>query len=329
MKFQKLEAFEKHIKDSFPDHLSPVYVVLCPNEQERKKILSSLFALFEKEGDVKKCLSPKEAIEHVNSRSLFAEKTVAIFEREEPLDKEEWELFSQYIGAPHQKSYLVLGVANLKNSGELYKKGKKEIILLDLSEEKPWEEKQRLQKWVVQTFLGAQKQITPDAIEAMFSQLPLDRLLLQQEIDKLLCFVGNRKEIVRKDIETICSTTLEIDSFQIAQQLIWNQGKNIPAVTDLSLLLPLIGQLRYQLELGLKIASFLQQGASPEEIAGQFPQLRPKTMQQGVEGARKKGVSFFKKGLQWLFDLEYGVKTSRGRPEALFILFCTKIGASE
>src|SRR5262249_17218128 len=150
-------------------------------------------------------------------------------------------LLTHYVSSPNPMGHLVLGAATSKQITPLYAAGKKEMVLLDLSTEKPWEEKQRLWKWIVQTFHSEKKEIRPDAVEAMLERLPLDRLLLEQEIEKLICYVGDRNEVTRADVVLLCSNMVEQNQFQLAQQLVWGGLKTVPDITDLSVLLPLIG----------------------------------------------------------------------------------------
>lgn len=323
MKFQKLEVFEKHFKEAFPQHLSAVYAVVCAQESERKKIIASLVQYLEKESDLRRCSQMKDALVHLSSGSLFSNKLTAVFDGVELLLDSEMEQLGQFIGNP--QGHLVLGAATAKNITALYAKGKKEMVVLDLTAEKPWEEKQRLQKWLVQTIHAQKKQIAADAVEAIFERLPCDRLVLGQEADKLLCYVGERTAITRADVETICSTSVEHNFFQIAQQLVWGGLKTIPDLNDISVLLPLVGQLRNQFEMGLKIAVLIKKGATQEEISAAFPRLWPKALQQCFEGARQRGSDYFKKGLMHLFELEFGLKSSLAKPEVLFTVFCSKL----
>jgi len=325
MKFQKLEAFEKHFKEAYPKHLSSVYAVICGQESERKKILTSLIHLLEKECDLKKCHLAKEALEHLNSGSLFSGKVAAVLEGVDSLLESEIELLNKYVMAPNPMGHLLLGAGSSKNITALYAKGKKEMVILDLSAEKPWEERQRLQKWIVQTIHAQKKTVLPDAVEALLDRLPSDRLLLTQEIEKLLCYAADRKEITRADVEAICSSSIEQNHFQLAQQLIWGGLKTVPEIDDLATLLPLVGLMRNQLEMGLKIATLLSKGAGQEEISAAFPRLWPKALQQCIDGARALSASYFKAGLMNLFDLELGLKTSQGQPEVLFTIFCAKL----
>lgn len=322
MKFQKLETFEKHLKEAYPQHLSSVYIILTTNEEQWKKILSNSLGLFKHDYDEKRCPSLNDVFSHINGRSLLSTKSLAVFENLDDLSSNEIEALVTYLKNPNPHALLLMGSSNGKNVTQLYKSSKKEIVILDLSEEKPWDEKARVQKGVVQTLHQEGKQIDVDAVEKL---LEGDRASLDQEIAKLLCFVADRKSITRKDVETICCKSEEEVSFEHAKNLVWEGSKKPPYISDISILLSFIGQLRSQLEIGLKMAAMLSQGKSPDEIATAFPRLFPKALKQCIDGARIKKTDYFRNGLIALFNLEFGIKTSLGKPEVLFSIFCAKL----
>lgn len=325
MKFQKLEPFEAHFKDSLPQHLAPVYVVICPKEQERKKILSFIALLLEKETDYKKFFSIKEALQHLKSHTFFSDKVAALFDGAQQLVKEEMELLKNYIASPNPRGYLILATSAAKSISDLYKKGKKEMVVLDLSSEKPWEEKQRIKTWVLQIVQANKKQITPDALEAFLGQLPPDRFVLEQELEKLFCYIGNRTSVEKADVCAICTVSFEQNTFQIAEGLVFGGLSQVPEIHDATILFPLIFQLRNQFEMGLKMSALLQKGVSHEEISKEFPRLWPKALQIAINGAAQKKALFFKRGLISLFNLEFGLKTNLGKPSVLFAKFCAEV----
>ena len=324
MKFQKLEVFEKHFKEAFPKHLSSIYVVISPHDSERKKILTSLVYLLEPQSDLKKCLSLGEAISHLKGGSLLSLQVVASLNQSELFTDAEMALFLSYIQNPIPQNCLLIAAGHSKQIMDLYVKGKKEMVFLDLSLEKPWEEKDRIQKWAVQTIASRKKRIDANALRLLFERLPLDRLLLEQEIEKLVCFVGDKEMINAGDVELISSQFSEVNPFEFARNIAFRKLEKIPFINDISLSLSIVSQLRAQFEIGLKILALLMKGKSTEEISKQFPRLWPKAFQECLDGAVKKGESFYKKGLIALFDLEWGLKTSLAKPEVLISIFCAK-----
>lgn len=325
MRFQKLEVLETHVKEAFQRHLSPIYGVICPSEGERKKILKDLSQKLSIPSDTQKFALFKEAIQHLSSASLFSEKVCAIFDGVEFLSKKELELLIQYVKSPNSKGHLILGAGDPKVFNEIYKIGKKEMVILDLSKEKPWEKKERLRGFVLQKLGADRVKIAPDALELFIEGTLGDRLLMEQEIDKLLCYLGSRKQITKTDLEMISCFSEELNIFQWARDLVWEGKAALSIPGDLSILLPLIGQLRHQLEMGLKMSALLQKETSDQEIAKAFPKLWPKALQQVMQGAKEKGGSYFQKGLCALYDLEFGLKTSLCKPEILLAQFMAKI----
>ncbi len=296
--------------------------MVCPRDGERKKILEELFEKLQSISDAKKCLTIQDAISHLQGGSLFSGKVASYFDGLDQLLKGEMELLSKYIRSPSQSGHLLLGATSVKSTTDLYKIGKKEMVILDLSKEKPWEEKDRHTKWVVHTFAKAKKKITPDAVATLLERLPSERLLLQQEIDKLLCFCADRAEVTRKDVEAISSISIEMNLFHLARDLVWGRIRSIPDLSDVSFLIPLVSQLRSQMEIGLKMGALLKRKASQEEISKAFPRLFPKALIEAQEGTLRKGEGYFRSGLRNLFELEFGLKTSLARPEVLFTRFC-------
>jgi len=326
MKFQKLDAFERHVKESSPGHLSPIYLILAPQESERKKILTSLRKLFQ--GDFKRFTSAAAAATHLQSHSLFSEKPSALLEGADSLTKDEEKALFAYLKAPNPSGHLLIGMSSAKKAGALYQKGKKEIIFLDLSAEKPWEEKDRRKRWIAQRAGSAKKRISVEAVEMLASFFPADRLLLDQEIEKLATYVGVREQIEAADVTLLCTPTEEESLFQMAQQLVWDRLKKMPQKCELSLLLPLIGQLRYHLEMGLKMTTYLERGVGSVEIGKKFPTLRPRKLEEYLAKSKAKKAVFFKEGLKALYDFELGAKTALAKPEILFTRFCARMGSS-
>lgn len=325
MKFQKLSAFEKHFKEALSHHLSAIYVVVSPQESERKKILTSLSNLLKSRSDFAKPAQIGEALQHLKSGSLFSGKMTAQFDGVDQLLKGEMELLTSYVRSPNGEGCLLLGASKIKEVNALYKEGKSEMVILDLSKEKPWEERERMTTWAGQYLAFEKKRIHSDALNDLMNRLPPDRICIQKELDKLLCFVGDRTEIDLRDVRAICSEVIEVNPYQLARSLIWEKGELKTPLSDMAVLLQLTAALRSQLEMGLKMTALLKRGASSAEIEGAFPRLYPKNLRQCLDGARQKGEGFFLNGLKSLFDFEWGLKSSGGRPDVLLALFLGKL----
>jgi hypothetical protein len=83
----------------------------------------------------------------------------------------------------------------------------------------------------------------------------------------------------------------------------------------------IIPSLRSQLEMGLKISELLAADTPRGEWAAFLPRAWPKMLEKRSAQAMKLGRSFFKNGLDLLFQIELLSRTGAGREGALLDLF--------
>jgi DNA polymerase-3 subunit delta len=316
LKFQTLASFEKHLGEASPDHLSSIYLAIAPCPFERKKIFTQIISAIEK----KEAVSPQffdadsldESIDALNSLSLFGGSTVVILDGLEKLKKKEWEPLLAYVAKPSSFAYLVIGAASGKRLSDLYTKGKKDIVALDLSEEKPWDRKARLQRHLVLFAQKEGKALTADAAAYLLEQAGLDLPGLEQEMIKLICYVGEKKPITLDDVKTISSAQKELNSWQLAEAIIWKEEPlPVDPSFDANMLFPLFGLLRFQLQQGLQISHGFTD----------FPQLRGPALEKRIAAVRSRSPHFFSQALHQLFEIELLAKNSSFSPVLLLDLF--------
>jgi DNA polymerase-3 subunit delta len=149
---------------------------------------------------------------------------------------------------------------------------------------------------------------------------------LEQEVSKVITYVGERKEITLSDVHALCSAQKSATFWQLAETMVWREA---PAKTeellDLSSLLPLLAQLRTQLQQGMTLAVLLEKNAPHSEIAHYLPTVKPSALDKLIPVARARRAYFFKRALDILFDVELMAKNSSFEPALLLDLFLTKI----
>lgn len=332
LKYQNLAAFEKHLDQAAPDHLAHVFLVITPCSYERKKVVDRiLFAIRKKEPDLH--LSAEEAaastldsaIEKLNTFSLLGGKQALYLDAVDKLKKGGISQLAHYAVRPSPFSYLILGAGSGKSLSEIYTQGKKEVIACDLSDEKPWDRKDRLKRQLAQSVALAGKVISPDALEHLLENVGLDLPGLEQEVFKLITYAGENKQISLKDVEALCAQQKSSTLWQLAEALVWKEGaaKHLQNV-DLSLLLPLIAQMRSQIQQGLTIALLLEQGFGSAEISHYLPAIRSNALDKILPIVRAKRSSFFRRGLNLLFEIELMAKNGSLDPGLLLDLFIAK-----
>lgn len=294
LKIESAASFQKHLKEALPEHASPVYVIASPSDVERRKLVNALVKALGR-GEAKRCDELREALEELRSPNLFGGGQVVI------LEKYTKDLFP-YFESPTAGSTLILSVSSFKE----YAKAKKNLFFLDLTAEKPWEKKDRLMNWATRRIQSQGKRIQPGALALLFEWLGADLAILEHEIEKLLCYCLDKRDITEQDVKTICAQTQEATGWQLAETCIWDVK-----CIEIEDVFPLISSLRYHLNIGLQLTTG----------QGDFPRLRPKTLERYRRISSKLGATYFARGLDALFQLELAAKSSSIPPKTLFERF--------
>lgn len=322
-------AFDKHLKQAFPDHLAPIFIIAVPCDYERGRLfdkIASLVRIKDPHLRTVRLTSPDDSFqrlqEEILTPTLWGGETLIIYEGADKV-KNLHDLLS--LRFPTQV-HLLLGTSNFKPLSNLYLKGKKEIIVLDLSEEKPWEKERRLQEWVVLQARLAQKNLHPDVLHYLFEHVGPDAATLDQELAKLICYVGEKPQIDLKDAEAICGTRDLFTGWQLAEKIVWECPIALSdKPSDLNFLFPFIGQLRYHLQLGYRLAEFVKNPIP--DFKRYFPTLRPNQLGKFIPLAKARKPHFFQRGLQALYNLEVASKSSPLDITALFDVFQARLYA--
>jgi len=331
VKFQNAASFLKHLKDAFPDHLSRLYLVAMPEEAERKKIMGEILS-FKKKKDPSceitvldaQVLTGERLKEAAMMSPLWTQSRVLTID---PLDKMKKNiqevLVSSFVHAPSGFSFL-LGASSLKGLGDVLELTKKECIALDLTAEKPWDRQARLREWVIEHAKTEKKVFASSALTALFDKVGYAYAFLEQEVNKLIAYVGNKNTIEMQDVEAICSNLVSSSLWQFTEAMVWeNKTIKEPPFDDLSSLLAFIPILRSQLQIGLQL-KYLS-NTSKQDLSLHFPGIRPQSLEKMSKEAKALPTYYFIEGIKALFSLEWNLKSS-GQPfELSWELFKAKL----
>lgn len=326
MKYQNLKSFEKHLESASPDHLCRVYLIAIPDDFERGKILDLLAKRLSPSGSSVQRVSPEgelcELFDALQSPSLFESESVVLLDSCEALKKNTAETLSQFLEKTACCGYLLLGA---KGKTPLAKIAEKVGVVLDFSEEKPWEKEKRICEALIEMARKEKKRLSADAPALLFERLGMDMALLTQEVFKLICYVGDRPTIERSDVFQISASSLTPNLWQMAEEIVW-EGKG---AFDASTFPAILFSLRSQLQVGLKMAVLMEQGIPSHEWTPFFSKMWPKTLEKRKEQTSKKGALYFKKGLETLLKIESLSRSGSAKAESLFDLFRTSLKTYE
>lgn len=331
MKFQQVEAFKKHIEEALPHHRPMVYALLIEDSYERKWVINSIISCMNK-GDLDWAVSTyythdcdySTFIEELLTPNLFSKERIIVYEGIEKLKKEELDDFLSDIKTLSSDTLLILSGSSLKSASDFYKNLKKEVVMLDLTLEKPWERKDRLIRWGLEYIHQKGKTIEREAASLLFETKQPDLALFIQEIEKLITYVGERKKIEKRDVAALSTKELSPLGWQVAERVIW--GETSPSFQDAdgAEFHLLLGQMRYQLQLGLSLATAIELDQE-EEFKNAYPNLKPKTIEKNRRLAKILTAAYFIQGLHDLFDLETKFRMGGSEPSLLLDLFTAKL----
>lgn len=333
MKYQNNSAFYNHLKQSIPTGLASVFLIVSSCGYERRKIAEKILTTLKtvKErieflSDTASDVSVQTVIEDLNTFSITSSTKVVYLDGVEKMKKGDLALLASYVEHPSPSSYLILSAESGKGLSELYAKGKKELIACDLSEEKPWELKGRLKGFLEERVASFSKQIDPEALELLLERVGLFLPNLEKEIDRLLCYIGERKKICVPDVKILVVEQKEVYLFHLLDQILW--GSSYQEVRDEAasdLLFPLLSQMKVQLQQSLALTLLLERRIPTQELSFHFPQVKPYHLEKLLSKVRGKSPLFFRKALDLTFEMELLAKTGNQDPPLILDLLLAKM----
>lgn len=331
MKFQSSRAFEKHLKDSFPDHLAHFYLFLSPCDYEKQLWTDHLIHVLKASDpnlqtirfDALEC-SPAAVRDEVRAPTLWGGVRVIIVDQ---IDKAKpLEPFLELFNHPAPDVILIFRAAASKPVAEFFQKGKKELVALDVSSEKPWDREKRLHEWLRDEARREGKELPPEGAAELLRHLGTDLATLHQELKKVITFAGDKQRLACEDIETVCGSKDLTTGWQLAETVVWKRPAALhDKMGDLSFVFPFLGQIRYHLQLGAQIASYVESGVSDYEVRKLFPSVRPQNLDKFLSIAAERGSSFFLKALLHLYDFELAAKSTSIDTKVAFDIFQIKM----
>ena len=151
LKFQQISAFEQHIEVNLSSKVpSKSYVILHSQKEERRKILEKISTKISSYNKAEITFLEGKEWNHVNhvlsAPSLFGDVEIVVWDGVKSLSDDVIDKLLRYIINPAPWAFLVIGADSFKSFSSLYTKVSKELVILDLTEEKPWDREKRQQQ---------------------------------------------------------------------------------------------------------------------------------------------------------------------------------------
>lgn len=339
MKYTQLRAFEKHLEGAAPQqHFSPIYLIIGKERFLCKDAVDKLLAMLLREQSRELSLttldgastSPEQLANELQAFSLFTTRRVLWIDQIDKLSKPVLKELESYFEHPNPSLYLILSGSTVNHSTNFYKKGEKTGVVLDFAEEKPWEKEKQAVQWLMSQATATGKRIDIQACQHLVIQIGTDAALLHHELQKLLCYVGERDEITLKDIGAICTTVNVETGWQLGEALFRRDASSALRISKALLdegtvLIALLRQIRHQFQTEYQICSILHNGGSAQEVSQRFPYMRGAILDRHLQLAREYGMNRFKAGMLTLDAAELAAKNSTSDDELLAELVIAKL----
>lgn len=310
MKYQNLQAFEKHLQEAFPAHLSHVYMVISPDSTERRRLVEKITSLLLQQGGESRAFSCEaeegisRALELMRTQPLFQTSWIVHLADVDLLKKEEVIPLAAYVARPSAFAFLIMSAEKAPFSTEFYEQTKKELIFLDMSSEKPWDKKGRLKQWLIAEAAKEKKVLSEEAALFLLERVGTERAALEQELFKLLTYAYEKKNLSIVEARTISSGREQMNLWKLAEKLVWEEEPILrQPPEDTGGLLAFIAQTRTHLEAGLRA-----------NVAPKYEAL-----------AKRRGPAFFSRALLILFEIELKAKSVSLPVDLLWDFLISKI----
>lgn len=339
MKYTNLHDFQKDLEGTAPNQFASIYMIIANDDYERKEAFDCLSkALSKVSSDAK--LSQKsfsadnvqipKVIEELNTINFFSKsRLVAVHLGDKPT-KAMTEPLESYFDSPNRDVKLVITLPSVKQSTSFYQKAEKNGIVLELPETKPWQKEKVVATWLAQKVTKDGFKIDPQASKYMLQQLGTDQDLLTNELEKLYCYIGDRKAITTDDVCAVSSNVNSETAWQLGEAIFSQDTKSAIRICKALTLdgvpfMTLLRQVRGQFQTEFQVCSILSNGGNKNDVAKQFPYMKGFILDRHAQMAMSYGLARFKEGIMDIDAAELASKSSGADPDLLVELLIIKL----
>jgi DNA polymerase-3 subunit delta len=272
-----------------------------------------------------KAFDPEFLYENLGAFSFLDDDKILVCKEAEKLKKSDIEYALSSV-----KPVLFLA-SSLRSTNALYKFLESQKSILDLCQETKAQREKRKVEDIIDWANHYDKKMTTQTALFLMSIVLDDQDLIEQEILKLSCFVGNRDEITMKDIFHLTSNTKEETLFRLTDALFSKQTDQALKIARSLLhenasLFPLLRGLRTQIQVEMQVASLMLTSRNPQtEIQNLFPYMKGKILEIHMHTAQKFGFKALKKALLAVDEIDFLAKNGVEDEELLLDILISKV----
>lgn len=300
---------------------------LKQNMPQAVLIVADQFTTCQSLACIKSAASDREIITKKNSsgvqellfsQSLFQEKRVLVLEAVDGWKEgESTECIKQltvYLNRPDPAMTVVCCAETVKANSPLYLAFTAHCIV-QVAKDPPWEKEAKIAAWI-QSFCKARSvQIDPKQCVRLAKAANNSYLVLTQELEKLLTYIGDEKTITARHIEAICALGEQNTLWQLSDAILQADIKQalilFKSIEQQSLYsLIVVRHLRNSVRDLLQIASMASSGQDIGKISEHFPKMKGRLFEKANNRAQFIGTAKLIRLLQLVDGAESQLKDS-------------------
>jgi DNA polymerase III subunit delta len=324
MKYTSIADFERDVTASPLEALAHLYLINTKDETEGFRLTEKLVkkmvgdndsALMVRRFDMASGASIEAVIGELANIPFITPYTVVVVTHGENLNANQKKSLERYYENSNKDAYLIITAGMISATTTFFKKTEKNGVVLHVGEEKSWQKEKRVIDFVCSQVAEEGKNISHETSTYLVRLVGADTELLIQEIKKIVCYIGERRELSREDVEALCCKTSEETVWKLGEAILSGDARNAAIIArecgkEDGALYSIVGALRRQLQTGLHIASLMERGGSKDDVTQQFPYMRGRILDKNVLQAQRYGSSRFKKSLMSLNETDLLSKNS-------------------
>lgn len=225
MKFTNLRAFDKHLLDAAPAHFAPIYMLYDKDSYTLRALTRAIQKALSLSHDSDRVfygsdIEEKNLFMHLQTKSLFVDKTSIVIHQMHLMKKNLLSVIENYIKQPYPDIILIFSAAKKGFNTALEKLIEKNGIIVDLLEEKPWDREDRLTHWMQQKLSKRGIRISFALAKKCVVLCASDQGRIAEEIEKLTCYLGLRKEVIESDITRLTNKAVDENIWHLGQHIL-------------------------------------------------------------------------------------------------------------
>jgi DNA polymerase III subunit delta len=290
------------------------------------------FISFDGKIDVNTIISNCETLPIFSDKKVVIAKNSGLFKSKKGAEtsvsdkKSTKDRFSEYVASVPAYTCLILVETEVDKRLKLVNAIKKHGLVVELDFQKPAD----LVKWVIKVFRSYNKSIEQMSASYLVENSEYSMNELLNEIEKIVNFVGDKKQIDIADIESVCNKSIKSRIFELTDAV--SQGdmsKALILLKDMSSLKEPMQKVLFmiirQIRMLYRIKLLRQKGMRDDLVSKQMG-LTPFVASKVMSISRNLDISILEKAMFYSLELDESIKTGKISDKIAIELLISSMG---